>query len=227
MYKILIVEDETAMRNGLKDNLEFEGYDVETAENGKTGLERILKYDFDLVLLDVMMPELSGYDVLKELRKKGKSTPVIMLTAKGEEVDKVLGLEFGADDYIIKPFSLRELIARIKAVLRRTSQQNENKSGIVTIGRLQIDFRSYTASSDDTEVLISLKEAELLNVLYVNMNKNVSRDEILDKVWGENMHITSRTIDNFIVKLRQKIESDPKNPRIILTVHGIGYKLVM
>jgi DNA-binding response OmpR family regulator len=227
MNKILIVEDEPAMRNGLRDNLEFEGYKVETAVDGKDGLNKIHQSDFDLVILDVMMPELSGYDVLKKIRIEGIELPVIMLTAKGEEVDKVLGLEFGADDYIIKPFSLRELIARIKAVLRRTSPAGATCDEFILIGNLKINFHHYTAFQNNIEAILSHKEAELLNLLYSNKNRNVSRDEILDKVWGENMHITTRTIDNFIVKLRQKIEADPKNPRIILTVHGLGYKLVI
>ncbi len=228
MTKILIVEDEKHMLQGLKDNLEFEGYEVDISKEGKTGLEKILNHQYDLVLLDVMLPEMSGFDICKTARKEGILTPIILLTAKGEEIDKVLGLELGADDYITKPFSLRELLARIKAILRRTENKQENKTqtGLVQIGKLAIHFKNYEAYIDDKPVKMSHKEFEILHFLYQKANTTVHRDDLMSEVWGIDYDITTRTVDNFILKLRQKIESDSNNPHIILTVHGIGYKML-
>jgi len=225
MSRILIVEDEPNMRLGLKDNLEYEGYEVDFADNGEDGLKKIIENKNDLILLDVMLPRLSGFDVCKKAREQKITTPIILLTAKGEEVDKVVGLELGADDYVTKPFSLRELLARIKAVLRRAENPDVKKSAS-KIGKLDFDFESYNASEEGTAVQLSHKEFELMKYLYEHHNQTVSRDDLLKNVWGD-VYITSRTIDNFIVKLRQKVESDPNNPKIILTVHGIGYKLII
>ncbi len=226
MQKILIVEDEPSMRLGLKDNLEFEGYEVLIAEDGQAALDVIASNTFDLILLDVMLPKVSGFDVCKKIRKEGNTTPIILLTAKGEEIDKVLGLELGADDYVTKPFSLRELLARIKAVLRRGESLQKSSDTIVNIGRLSVNFGSYNASEENDSVQMSHKEFEVLQYLWNKKNSTVSRDELLTNVWGQEIHITTRTIDNFILKLRQKIEIDPNHPKIILTVHGIGYKLI-
>ena len=228
MSKILIVEDEPNMRLGLKDNLEFEGYEVDFAEDGETGLKNILEGDYNLVLLDVMLPRMSGFDVCRNVRKKGNNIPIILLTAKGEEIDKVLGLELGADDYITKPFSIRELLARIKAVLRRgeDKEQSKNKNDLKKIGRIEIDFSSFNAFEDGLSVQMSHKEFEILNFLWDHKNSTVSRDDLLNNVWGYDESPTTRTVDNFILKLRQKIEKDPNHPRVILTVHGIGYKLI-
>jgi len=227
MLPILIVEDEPSMLMGLKDNLEFESYQVDTAEDGETGLEKICSNPYSLVLLDVMLPKISGFDICKKAREKGIETPIILLTAKGEEIDKVLGLEFGADDYITKPFSLRELLARIRAVLRRTvnhsPQVEESK---VQIGRLSMNFISFEGFVDADEVKMSHKEVEILHYLWNKRNHIVSRDDLLDQVWGTDYQPTSRTIDNFILKLRNKIEEDPNHAKIILTVHGVGYRLV-
>lgn len=228
MIKILVVEDEVAMLNGLKDNLEFEGYSVDTAGNGTDGLQKILTNKYHLALLDVMMPGMSGFDVCKSARSKGIKTPVIMLTARAEEIDKVLGLEFGADDYITKPFSLRELLARIRAILRRAGIDEPNADNqLVQIGQMQVNFATYTATVEAQEVKLSHKEFEILHFLYNHKNETVDRNDLLDSVWGTDYQPTSRTIDNFILKLRQKIENDPNDPRIILTVHGIGYKLIL
>jgi len=224
MSRILIVEDEPNMRMGLKDNLEFEGYEVDVADRGDTGLKKILENRYELVLLDVMLPQISGFDVCKKVREKSITTPIILLTAKGEEVDKVVGLELGADDYVTKPFSLRELLARIKAILRR-SDKAETETGIITIGRVKFHFASYNAFEDDIPLQFSYKEFELIKYLYDHKNETISRDDLLKNVWGD-IYTTSRTIDNFIVKLRQKIELDANNPKIIITVHGIGYKLL-
>ncbi len=227
MAKILIVEDEPNMRMGLQDNLEFEGYEVDAAEDGEAGLNKILSNNYSLIVMDVMMPKMSGFDVCKTIRKKGVTTPVILLTAKGEEIDKVLGLELGADDYVTKPFSLRELLARIKAILRRgeNSSSDDSNSKII-IGQLEVDFSSYHAKSNNTEVQMSSKEFDILQYLWKNRNKTVSRENLLNEIWGYDEAPTTRTVDNFILKLRQKIENDPNHPKIIITIHGTGYKLI-
>ena len=228
MTKILVAEDEPHMRLGLKDNLEFEAYDVALAINGKEALEKALATSYDLILLDVMMPEMSGFDVCKQLRKQGVDTPIIFLTAKGEEIDKVLGLELGADDYIIKPFSLRELIARVKAVLRRTGKASDSTTpGKLTIGHLTFDFDHYEAYREDQPVKMSHKEFEIVFHLWQHRNEVGSRDQLLREVWNYESQPTTRTVDNFILKIRQKIEENPNSPKHILTVHGAGYKLIL
>lgn len=228
MAKILVVEDEPNMQIGLRDNLEFESFEVTVAKDGHEGLEELLNHTFDLVLLDVMMPKMSGFDVCKAARKEGVKTPIIFLTAKGEEIDKVLGLELGADDYITKPFSIRELVARVKAVLRRTEGTSDEKEGPkeLEIGRLKVDFTRYEAESNGEEVKMSHKEFEVLLYLYKHKNEIVSRYQLLEDVWGYEATPTTRTVDNFILKLRQKIEENPNDPKFILTVHGAGYKMI-
>ncbi len=229
MIKILVVEDEQHMLSGLKDNLEFEGYEVDTANDGKQGLNKIIHTEYDLILLDVMLPNISGFDICKKARREGVETPIIFLTAKSEEIDKVIGLESGGDDYITKPFSLRELLARVKAVLRRT--QGRKDQSLVTdnieIGNLTVNFDTYSAFLKKEAVKLSFKEFEILHYLYKRKNGTVTRDSLLDEVWGFDYQPTPRTIDNFILKLRQKIEDDPNNPKYIITIHGIGYKLLI
>jgi DNA-binding response OmpR family regulator len=229
MVKILIVEDEPNMRMGLKDNLEFEGYEVDYAEDGQAGLDKILHNKYNLVLLDVMMPKMSGFDVCKTARKNGINTPIILLTAKGEEIDKILGLELGADDYVTKPFSLRELLARIKAILRRGDESSsDNKiDQMITIGRIDVNFPSYNAFEEGTPVQMSHKEFEILHLLWNRKNTTVSRDDLLNEIWGYDETPTTRTVDNFMLRLRQKIEKDFNRPHVIITVHGIGYKLII
>jgi DNA-binding response OmpR family regulator len=229
MKKILIVDDEVNMVNGLKDNLEFEGYEVDTAMEGRTGLQKAVQNRYDLILLDIMLPEVSGFDICKAARKEGVNTPIIMLTAKGEEIDKVLGLELGADDYMTKPFSLRELLARIKAILRRApdSKNGNAEPEFVHIGNVKVSFKNYTAFEGIKEIKMSYKEFEILHFLYQNEGKTIPRDDLMSNVWGIDYDITTRTVDNFILKLRQKIETDPNNPKIILTVHGVGYKMIV
>ncbi len=226
--RILIVEDEPSMSQGLKDNLEFEGYEADIAANGADGLGMLLSKPYDLVLLDVMMPEMSGLDVCRKARSQGVNAPIIFLTAKSEEVDKIVGLELGADDYITKPFSLRELLARVKAALRRASTGNEKEKpgDEQRIGKLHVNFNSFTASDAEGPVKMSHKEYTILKYLHDHPNQIISRQELLEKVWGYEESPTTRTVDNFIVKLRHKIEEDANNPRIILTVHGTGYKLI-
>jgi len=223
-YKILVVDDEPNMRLGLKDNLEFEGYAVDLGDNGIDGLNMILKNTYHLILLDVMMPGMSGLDVCKKVREKGISTPILLLTAKSEEMDKVLGLELGADDYVTKPFGLRELLARIKAILRRGELKSPGTS--ITIGKVSVNFETYTSENAAGPVRMSHKEYEILHYLLHRKNEIVTRHDLLQQVWGYDEAPTTRTVDNFIVKLRQKIEEDANDPRIIITVHGTGYKLI-
>jgi DNA-binding response OmpR family regulator len=228
MANILIIEDEPSMQLGLKDNLELESYTVDVASEGEAGLSKLKNNTYDLVLLDVMLPKLSGFDVCKAARSAGILTPIILLTARGEEIDKVLGLELGADDYITKPFSVRELLARVKAILRRSIKPNDtSKDKSIRIGRLQINFTSFYAEENGLEIKLSHKEFEILQFLHTNKNLLVSRYNLLEKVWGYDEQPTTRTVDNFIVRLRQKIESNPNNPKIILTVHGSGYKMIL
>jgi DNA-binding response OmpR family regulator len=226
MNNILIVEDETQMRAGLKDNLEFEGYTIDVAEDGQIGLEKGLQNPYDLIILDVMLPKLSGFDVCKKIRESGITIPIIMLTAKGEEIDKVLGLELGADDYVTKPFSLRELLARVKAILRRVDETKPGNHQKIVIGKLEIDFDAYTAIAEGKSIDMTHKEFEVIKYLWWHRGATVSRDKLLEEVWGYEEYPTTRTVDNFILKLRQKIEINPNKPQHILTVHGIGYKLI-
>jgi DNA-binding response OmpR family regulator len=227
MFKILLIEDEPAMQLGLKDNLELESYTVDLASDGAVGLSKIQTNTYDLVLLDVMLPKLSGFDVCKKAREAGIVTPIILLTARGEEIDKVLGLELGADDYITKPFSVRELLARVKAHLRRSKSTPLQKSQGTELGRLKIDFNAYRAEENGVEVKLSHKEFEILAYLHQTKGQIVSRYDLLEKVWGYDEQPTTRTVDNFIVRLRQKIEVNPNQPKVILTVHGTGYKMVL
>lgn len=227
MNTILIVEDEPAMQIGLRDNLELESYRVDVASDGAEGLAKLTSQPYDLVLLDVMLPRLSGFDVCKAARSAGITIPIILLTARGEEIDKVLGLELGADDYITKPFSVRELLARVKAHLRRSQSEPLKESQGIMIGRLKIDFAAFRAEENGEEAKLSHKEFEILAYLHQNKNQVVTRYDLLEKVWGYDEQPTTRTVDNFIVRLRQKIESNPNQPKIILTVHGTGYKMIV
>jgi DNA-binding response OmpR family regulator len=225
MAKILIVEDEPNMVSGLRDNFEFEGYQVISAPDGVSGLERALSESPDLVILDVMMPRMSGLDVCKHLKSKKPAIPIIMLTARGQEVDKVVGLELGADDYVTKPFSIRELLARVKAVLRRAGsapRQVEKYS----FGDVEVNVRSCQVSKRGKEMDFSSKEFELLKFFLHHPGETLSRDRLLEEVWGYDHFPTTRTVDAHIVRLRQKVEPKPDEPRFILTVHGTGYKFV-
>lgn len=226
MAKILLVEDEPKMQQVIKDNLELEGYEVALAGDGKTGLQLILEHSYDLALLDVMMPAMSGFDVCKKAREHGVATPIIFLTAKGEEIDKVLGLELGADDYITKPFGVRELLARTKAVLRRAEGQSGGTAEKAVLGSVEVDFKSYTAVRGGSVIPMTPKEFDVLKFLWQHRNRVVSRDQLLTDVWGYDEPLSTRTIDNFILKLRQSIEDNPSKPRYIITVHGLGYKLI-
>jgi len=227
MVRILIIEDEKEMAEGLRDNFEFEGYEVAIAGDGEKGLALAQANPPDLILLDVMLPKKSGFDVCKELRGSGLTTPIIMLTARGQEIDKVLGLELGADDYITKPFSVRELLSRVKAVLRRSGPEKKTAAGQHRIGRLSVDLVRYAAFDSKGPVELSHKEFELLKFFIEHAGQIVHRDQLLDQVWGYDIYPNSRTVDNFIVRLRKKIETNPAQPKHLLTVHGFGYKLVL
>jgi two-component system alkaline phosphatase synthesis response regulator PhoP len=226
MPRILIVEDEPEMLMGLEDNFQFEGYTVLKAGDGVSGLEIALAEQPDLIILDVMLPKKSGFDVCRELRAQGATIPIIMLTARGQEIDKVRGLELGADDYLTKPFSLRELLARVKAVLRRYAPAAGSSAHVLKLGELEIDFTHYTAIKCGQPIEFTHKEFEVLKYFLAHKGQTVSRSELLDEVWGYDAAPTTRTVDNHILKLRQKIEDDPAQPKYILTVHGIGYKFV-
>lgn len=223
--RILIVEDEPAMVAGLRDNFEYEGYDVISAEDGVAGLERVFADEPDLVVLDVMMPRMSGLEVCKQVKAKRPSLPIIMLTARGQEIDKVVGLELGADDYVTKPFSIRELMARVKAVLRRASLQ-ARPPAVYRFGDVDVDLRGNEVRRAGKPVDLSSKEFALLSYFISHPAETLSRDRLLEAVWGYENYPNTRTVDTHIVHLRQKLESNPEDPRHILTVHGTGYKFV-
>jgi two-component system alkaline phosphatase synthesis response regulator PhoP len=223
MSKILIVEDEPGMVAGLRDNFEFEGYQVLSAMDGVSGLERALADSPDLVILDVMMPRMSGLDVCKQLKSKRPAIPIIMLTARGQEVDKVVGLELGADDYVTKPFSIRELLARVKAVLRRVESVPKGKDRY-SFGDVEVNLQSCQVSRRGRSLDFSSKEFDLLKYFLSHPGEALTRDRLLEEVWGYDKFPTTRTVDAHIVRLRQKLEPKPDDPRFFLTVHGTGYK---
>jgi len=226
MAKILIVEDEVEMANSLKDNFEFEGHEVEIALDGENGIKSVYSFSPDLIILDIMLPNKSGYDVCRDLRSNEISTPIIFLSARGQEIDKVLGLELGADDYLTKPFSVRELIARVNAVLRRYDAKPKTNKTNYKIGKLLVNFEKLTAADENGKVDLTFKEFEVLEFFVKNEGKIISRSDLLDQVWGYDNFPTTRTVDNHIAKLRKKIETDPINPKHIFTVYGVGYKFV-
>lgn len=223
--KILIIDDELHIVELIKYNLEKNGYKVYYALNGNEGINIAYEKKPDLILLDIMLPEIDGFEVCKKIKRDDElsSIPIIMLTAKGEEFDKILGLELGADDYITKPFSVRELIARIKAVLRRNIKE-EKQNSIINIGNLTINMERHEVLRDGKRVELTLKEFELLKLLVLNKGKVMTRDFLLDKIWGYEYYGETRTVDVHVRHLRQKIEEDDKNPKYIETVRGIGYK---
>jgi DNA-binding response OmpR family regulator len=223
--KILVVEDEPNMVVGLRDNFEFEGYEVITARDGVEGLELALAESPDLVVLDVMMPRMSGLEVCKQLRAKRASIPIIMLTARGQEVDKVVGLELGADDYVTKPFSIRELLARVKAVLRRTAVVPKDQDQH-SFGDVEVDLRKCRVLRSGKALDVSSKEFELLKYFICHSGETLSRHQLLEEVWGYEHYPTTRTVDTHLVRLRQKLEPNPEQPQYFLTVHGTGYRFV-
>jgi len=224
MSRILVVEDDPAMSVALRDGFEYERYNVDMAADGEDALRRATGGDHDLIILDVMLPKMSGLDVCRELRKNGSHTPVIMLTARGQEIDKIVGLRVGADDYVTKPFSFMELLARVEAVLRRTSRNAQSE---VAFGEVTLDFKCYRATRKGDAIELTPREFTILRYLIDHANEVVSREALLDHVWGYDNNALSRTVDTHIARLRQKIEMVPGEPRHLITVHRVGYRFVM
>src|SRR4030095_4007551 len=224
--RVLLVEDEQGLVLTLTDRLRSEGFDVDVAVDGKAGFEKALAGRYDLIILDVMLPRKTGYDVCRDLRQKGIGTPVLMLTAKGETIDKVLGLKLGADDYLTKPFEVLELLARIEALLRRAPATNGHSAETIRFGDITIDFKRAEVMRGTESIDLSAMEFKLLQHLIENRGVVHSRDQLLDAVWGYDAMPSTRTVDVHIAWLRQKLESNPKRPQFIQTVHGMGYKFV-
>jgi DNA-binding response OmpR family regulator len=225
MKRILIVEDDAAILRGLTDNLKAEHFEVVSAADGQEGYETAKKRKCDLIILDVMLPTVSGFEICKQLRMDGVQTPILMLTGKGEEVDKVLGLELGADDYVTKPFSIKELIARVRSILRR---QSEIRTEIAetTFGDVYVDFKKQEATRGKKQLDMSAKEFQLLKYFVEREGEVISRSQLLDDVWGYDAMPTTRTVDNYVLSLRKQIEVNPSKPKHLLTVHTAGYKFV-
>lgn len=226
MSKVLVVEDDEAMAVALRDGFTYEGHDVTLARDGEEGLRLAREDAPEIMILDVMLPKMTGLEVCKLLRGEGSNLPIIMLTARGQEIDKVLGLKLGADDYVTKPFSVGELLARIHAIFRRMERVSAVEIETIQIGASRIELNKHTLSRGRKTFQLSFYEVELIKLLHERLEEPVSRDEILEKIWGVEANPTNRTVDNFIVKLRRKIELDHKKPVHILTVYGMGYKLV-
>jgi two-component system, OmpR family, alkaline phosphatase synthesis response regulator PhoP len=222
-HRILLVEDEPGLVLTLRDRLSREGYAVETATDGESGLSRAAGEAFDLVLLDVMLPRIGGFDVLKDLRKRNVETPVIMLTARGQVVDKVVGLKLGADDYVTKPFEMVELLARIEAKLRRAPSTPHPTEGY-QFGGIRVDFRRAEVMKEGAPLDLSAREFQLLKYFIEHRGATLTRDELLNEVWGYHAMPSTRTVDVHVAWLRQKIEPNPRHPQYVLTVHGMGYK---
>jgi len=225
MSTLLIIEDEPALLRGLADQFRREGYQVDTAADGDAGWGAIHERPPDLILLDLMLPGMSGYEICRKLREQGNQTPVLMLTARGEEGDRVLGLDIGADDYVTKPFSLRELIARVRALLRRSHAASSMPKRL-HVNAVEVDFEGYTAFKNGTPLEMTRREFQLLRALVARTGQALSRDELLDAVVGEEIYVSNRVIDNHIVSLRSKLEADPTEPVHLVTVRGVGYKWI-
>jgi len=225
MKKILIIEDDPATIAGLEETLKAEHFEVTTVMSGQMGYEKAKTDDYDLILLDLMLPEKNGIDVCKDLRKDGISTPILMLTGKKEEIDKVIGLEIGADDYVTKPFSIRELVARVKALLRRP-QEIRPEVEEYSFGDVFLDFKKQEAKKGTNPVELSVMEFKVMQYFIQREGEVIERNKLLDEVWGYENYPSTRTVDNFILNLRKKIEDDHSNPKHLLTVHGAGYKFV-
>ena len=224
MPRVLIVEDEPDMQLGLRDTCEYEGYEVLIASDGEAGIQQTLQNRPDIILLDVMLPKLSGLDVCRHLRKQGIKTPIIMLTARGQEMDKVIGLEVGADDYVTKPFGVKELVARVRAHLRRSATSAALDQ--YSFDDVELCFRSYKATKSGKALDLSPREFETLRYLILHEGEIVTRDQLLEEVWGYNNFPLTRTVDNHIAKLRHKLEASPTDPQHIITIHRVGYKFV-
>ena len=225
MSKILIIEDEESILLGLEDDLSLEGHAVTGETDGVRALERAKGGGYDLIILDIMLPGLDGFDICRELRGSGDTTPILMLTAKGQEVDKVLGLELGADDYVTKPFSRRELLARVKALLRRAELTDQPLEHF-HFADVTVDFKGYEVTKDGQPVELTAKEFALLRLLIDHRGEVLRRDVILDEIWGDDSDVFPRTVDTHVVHLRQKLEQEPAHPKHVLNVRSVGYKFV-
>jgi DNA-binding response OmpR family regulator len=225
MTKVLIVEDDPAILRGLADNLRFEKYDVLTATDGEAGYKLQHTQNPDLIVLDLMLPRMTGLELCRKLRTEGQQVPILMLTARGEEADRVVGLDLGADDYVTKPFSVMELLARIRALLRRTNSSKSLPNDL-SFGDVEIDFLRYVARRRGKPVEMTRKEFAILRLLGSRTGEVVTRDELLNEVWGVESYPVTRTVDNHIAGLRAKLEADPARPVYIRTVHGVGYQFV-
>ncbi len=227
MATVLIVEDDRSMAVALSDGFSYEGFDVEVAMDGEEGLRLAREVDPDLMILDIMLPKMTGLEICKILRGEGSPLPIIMLTARGQEIDKVLGLKLGADDYVTKPFSFMELRARVDAVLRRATSSGSSRSrGSHEFGRFSVDLDHYVATKDGVEISLTPREFRLLDHFISHRGEIVTREELLDTVWGYDTIPFTRTVDTHIAKLRKKIEDNPADPRLIATVHRLGYKFL-
>jgi DNA-binding response OmpR family regulator len=222
---ILVIEDDLKILRGLEMNLKFEGYTVLTATEGHEGLKKALEEPADLLLLDLMLPGLSGYDICRKVRDRKPDLPIVMLTAKGQEIDKVAGLDLGADDYVTKPFGVSELMARVRALLRRCEARGKGLEQY-SFGNVTLDFKKYQAEVEGKAVELSAREFDLLRYLIEHAGEAVHRSDLLDKVWGYDVTTTTRTVDTFVFELRKKLEADPSRPEHILSVRGVGYKFV-
>jgi len=228
MKRILVIEDDAAILRGLKDNLEFEDYEVLTGSDGEQGYALIRERKPDLVILDLMLPRMSGFEVCRKIRAEGGSVPILILTARGEEMDKVLGLNIGADDYMTKPFSVPELLARIQAIFRRAANsKSRHLPDEVHFHDVTVDFLRFEARKAGLLLGMSRKEFGVLRLLAARAGEVVTRDELLDQVWGFDRFPTTRTVDNHLALLRSKIEDDPARPRYLITIRGVGYKLLL
>lgn len=225
MSRILVVEDDAAILRGLKDNLECESHEVVTARDGETGYRLVHEQNPDLIILDLMLPKLGGYELCRKVRSEGVTVPILMLTARGEEADQVHGLDLGADDYVTKPFSVRELLARVRALLRR-AQPPTALPDELRFDDLVVDFRRYEATKGGKSLELTRKEFGTLRFLAARAGEVVTRDELLQEVWDYRHYPTTRTVDNHVASLRAKIEEVASEPQHLLTVHGVGYKLV-
>jgi len=225
LKKILIIEDEESISMVLEDDFRLEGYEVEVASDGLDGLEKAADPEVDLIILDIMLPGMNGFEICKKLRSQGTQTPIIMLTAKGQEIDRVLGLEFGADDYVTKPFSPRELQARVKAVLRRIEKEpGDVGENFFRMGELEVDFLQYECRISGRKVALTAHEFGLLKYLIQNRERVIERDELLAEVWGKDVVVSVRTIDTHMANLRKKLEDDTNQSRFIISIRGVGYK---
>jgi DNA-binding response OmpR family regulator len=225
MAKILIVEDQKDMVTGLVFNLEALGYEVSAAYDGQEGLASAERDKPDLIVLDIMLPKKDGFEVCRELRRKRQDVPILMLTARREEADKVLGLEIGADDYLTKPFGLSEFLARVKALLRRSPGKDVQLEDY-RFGTVEVDFKNYRATKDGIPVSLTQREFEMMKLFVKNRDKVISRNRFLNEIWGYDRYPTTRTVDAHISSLRQKLETDPEHPQFIITAHGLGYKFI-